>query len=128
LGLPSPLRSPEEMKPPQDSAARPDTGTGAPMEHDVQTPEPVWEHKPVAVLALELTWPAASSFESRRYDPWTEMVRWEQAITDKVRGFGGALVQRTASQLIWLFGVPRVLEQLPQRAVHSALAIRQMVV
>ena len=30
--------------------------------------------------------------------------------------------------MIWVFGVPQVLEQLPQRAVHSALAIRQMVV
>ena len=38
------------------------------------------------------------------------------------------LVQRTASRLVWVFGVPQALEQLPQRAVHSALAIRQMVV
>ena len=89
---------------------------------------PAWEQKPVAVLALELTWPGASGREPLRYDPWTEKARWEQAIVDKVRGFGGALVQRTASRLVWVFGVPQVLEQLPQRAVHSALAIRQMVV
>ena len=38
------------------------------------------------------------------------------------------LVEHTASQLVWVFGVPQALEQLPQRAVHSALAIRQMVV
>jgi hypothetical protein len=31
-------------------------------------------------------------------------------------------------RLVWVFGIPQVLEQLPQRAVHSALGIRQMVV
>jgi class 3 adenylate cyclase len=45
-----------------------------------------------------------------------------------VRAFGGVLVEHTASRLIWVFGVPQGLDQLPQRAVHSALAIRQMVV
>ena len=40
----------------------------------------------------------------------------------------GALVQRTASLLVWVFGLPQGMEQLPQRAVHSALAVRQMVV
>ena len=82
----------------------------------------------MAVLALELTWPAAFGLESLRYDPWTEMARWEQAIVDKVQGFGGTLVQRTASLLSWVFGLPQGMEQLPQRAVHSALAVRQMVV
>jgi hypothetical protein len=82
----------------------------------------------VAVLALELTWPATFGLESLRYDPWTEMTRWEQAIVDKVHGFGGMLMQRTASLLVWVFGLPQGMEQLPQRAVHSALAVRQMVV
>jgi class 3 adenylate cyclase len=58
----------------------------------------------------------------------TERARWEEAIRDEVRAFGGVLVEHTASRLIWVFGVPQVLDQLPQRAVHSALAIRQMVV
>lgn len=97
-------------------------------EPNVPTPTSALEQKPVAVFALEVTWPATTGPESPRYDPWTERVRWEQAIGDKVQGFGGVLVQRTASQLVWVFGVPQVLEQLPQRAVHSALAIRQMVV
>jgi transcriptional regulator with AAA-type ATPase domain/tetratricopeptide (TPR) repeat protein len=88
---------------------------------------PSWEQKPVVVLALELTWPAASAFESSSYDLWTEMARWEQAIMDKVRGFGGVLLQRTPALLTWVFGVPQTLEQLPQRAVHSALSIRHMV-
>jgi hypothetical protein len=38
------------------------------------------------------------------------------------------LVEHTASRLVWVFGVPQTLEQLAQRAVHSTLAIRQMVV
>jgi hypothetical protein len=82
----------------------------------------------VAVLALELTWPDDSGVESPRYDLWTERARWEEAIRDKVRAFGGVMVEHTASRLVWVFGVPQGLEQLPQRAVHSALAIRQMVV
>ena len=91
-------------------------------------PSAAWEQKPVVVLALELTWPEANGLESPRYDPWTEMARWEQAIVDKVQGFGGVLLQRTPALLTWVFGLPQTLEQLPQRAVHSALAIRQMVV
>ncbi|MGH8067256.1 MAG: sigma 54-interacting transcriptional regulator [Candidatus Entotheonellia bacterium] len=124
----TPPLSPEEMKHPQGSAARQDARHAAASERNVPTPEPAWERKPVAVLALELTWLVDADFESFRYDPWTERMRWEQVIGDKVQGFGGMLVQRTASRLVWVFGVPQVLEQLPQRAVHSALAIRQMVV
>jgi DNA-binding NtrC family response regulator/tetratricopeptide (TPR) repeat protein len=90
--------------------------------------EPTWEQKPVVVLALELTWLETAGPESFRYDPWTERARWEQAIVDKVQGFGGILLQRTPALLTWVFGLPQTLEQLPQRAVHSAIAIRQMVV
>ena len=80
----------------------------------------------MAVLALELTWPDDSGVEFPRYDLWTERARWEQAIRAKVGAFGGVLVEHTASRLIWVFGVPQGLDQLPQRAVHSALAIRQI--
>jgi DNA-binding NtrC family response regulator/predicted ATPase len=89
---------------------------------------PAWEQKPIAVLALEVTWPEVSGLEPLHYDPWTVAAHWEQALVDKVLGFGGTLVQHTASLLIWVFGLPQALEQLPQRAVHSALAIRQTVV
>jgi AAA ATPase domain len=100
----------------------------ATIESNLPTPAPAWAQKPVAVLALEVTWPEASGLESPRYDPWTEMARWEQAIADKVQGFGGVLLQRMPALLTWVFGLPQTLEQLPQRAVHSALAIQQMVV
>ena len=85
-----------------------------------------WEQKTVAVLVLEVTWPEAAGRESSSYEPWTEISRWEKAVVDKVQGFGGDLLQRTPALLTWVFGLPRPLEQLPQRAVHSALAIRQM--
>jgi Bacterial regulatory protein, Fis family len=44
---------------------------------DPKTPPaaPAWEHNPVAVLALELTWPAIPGFESLRYDPKGDLPR-----------------------------------------------------
>lgn len=109
-------------------AARSDARHDAGAEPDAPPPGPAWEQKAVAVLAVKLAWPERSGIESVRYDPWTEGARWEQAIRDKVQGFGGVFVERTASGFVWVFGVPQTLEQLPQRAVHSALAIRQMAV
>jgi DNA-binding NtrC family response regulator/class 3 adenylate cyclase len=99
----------------------------------VPTPEepqgsvPSWEQKPVAVLALELTWPAPAEGEPPRYEPWTATRRWEQAIVEKVRWFDGVLLQRSPSLLLIAFGMPHTLEQLPQRAVQAALLLRQVV-
>jgi hypothetical protein len=45
---------------------------------------------------------------------------------EKVQGFGGLILQRGPSLLLAAFGLPHTLEQLPQRAVQTALAIRQM--
>jgi DNA-binding NtrC family response regulator/tetratricopeptide (TPR) repeat protein len=92
-----------------------------------QASVPSWEQKPVAVLALELTWPVGAAGEAPRYEPWTATQRWEQAILEKVRGFGGVLLQGSPSLLLVAFGVPETLEQLPQRAVQAALALRQLV-
>ncbi|MGH8064163.1 MAG: helix-turn-helix domain-containing protein [Candidatus Entotheonellia bacterium] len=86
-----------------------------------------WEHKPVAVLALELSWPVAADGEGPRYEPWTAARRWEQALVEKVQGFGGVLLQRLPSLLLVAFGMPQTLEQLPQRAVQAALVLRQLV-
>ena len=110
------------------AAGGPNTSQDAVIEKYVHSPEPAWQHTPVAVLALELTWPEASSLKFLRSDLWIETARWEETIGDKVQGFGGRLVQRVGSRRVWVFGVPQVLEQLPQRAVHSALAIRQLLV
>ena len=86
-----------------------------------------WEQKPVAVLALELSWPALAVLDTAHDTPWTMVAHWEQEIQEKVWGFGGVLLQHTAALLTWVFGLPQALEQLPQRVVHAALAIRQMV-
>jgi DNA-binding NtrC family response regulator/tetratricopeptide (TPR) repeat protein len=87
-----------------------------------------WEEKPVAVLALELTWPAVSVGDAAPYEPWTAAHRWEQIILEKVQGFGGVCLQCSPSLLLVVFGLPQTLEQLPQRAVQAALAVRQVLV
>jgi len=53
--------------------------------------------------------------------------RWDRVVGEKVRGFGGVFLHRSPSRLTALFGVPRALEQTPQRAVQAALAILQAV-
>jgi class 3 adenylate cyclase len=95
----------------------------------VEAPEPTpgWEQKLVAVLAIDLSVPMTTGIEAVPYEPWTVARRWEQAIAEKMKGFGGVLLQRAAPPLMAAFGLPRTLEQLPQRAVQAALAIRQLV-
>jgi transcriptional regulator with AAA-type ATPase domain len=114
-------------KEPQVSAGRRDTEREVAAERYTLVSGAAWEQKPVAVLALEAIWPEMSGLAPRRYDPWTAAARWERAIMDKMQGFGGLLLQSTAGLFLWVFGLPQALEQLPQRAVHSGLAIRQMV-
>jgi class 3 adenylate cyclase len=92
-----------------------------------QAAVPSLEQKPVAVLALDLTWAVPAEGDPRRYEPWTTTKRWEQAIMEKVQGFDGVLLQRSPSLFLVAFGVPHTLEQLPQRAVQAALALRQLV-
>jgi DNA-binding NtrC family response regulator len=91
-----------------------------------QAPPQAWELKPVAVLTIELTWPAPTEGEAPHYEPWTATRHWEQAILEKVRGFGGVLLHRSPSLLLVAFGMPHTLEQLPQRAVQAALVLRQL--
>jgi predicted ATPase len=88
---------------------------------------PMWEHKPVAVLAIELTFPTITAGESVAYEPWTAARRWEHMLIEKVQGFGGVVLQRSPALLLVAFGIPQTLEQQPQRAVQAALALRQLV-
>ena len=85
-----------------------------------------WEQKLVAVLAIEVTWPAALEPDTLYYEPWTVHARWEQAVMEKIQGFGGVVLQRGPSLLLVAFGLPHTLEQLPHRAVQTAFGIRQM--
>jgi hypothetical protein len=57
-------------------------------------------------------------------EPWTLARRWHQVIAEKVQGFGGLIIQPTPGPLMAVFGLPQTLEQMPQRAVQAALAIR----
>ena len=86
---------------------------------------PGWEQKTVAVLAIEVTWPEAEGRELPQYDPWTASADLERLITEKIAGFGGVRLHHTPSLDLWGFGVPRVLDQLPERALQAALAIRR---
>jgi hypothetical protein len=53
---------------------------------------PAWEQKPVAVLAIEVTWPAAVELDPLRYEPWTVHARWEHTVLEKVQGCGGVIL------------------------------------
>jgi DNA-binding NtrC family response regulator/predicted ATPase len=93
--------------------------------HPVEAPG--WEPKRVAVQAIEVTWPAMTVAEDLRYEAWTVTARWEQRIAERVQGFGGIVLQRTPSLYLVAFGLPQAAEQLPQRAVQAALALRRLV-
>jgi len=84
---------------------------------------PTWEHKTVAVLAVDLAFPDADAAGA---EPWTAAARWQQEIEEKVRGFGGVFVRRSLSRLVALFGIPRTLEQATPRAVHAAVSIQRL--
>jgi class 3 adenylate cyclase len=90
-------------------------------------PAGAWEQKSVAVLAIEVTWPAPVEPDTLRYEPWTVHTRWEHTGLEKVQGFGSVLLQRGPLLLLVAFGLPHTLEQMPHRAVQTALVIRQMV-
>ena len=86
-------------------------------------PAPTWEQKAAAVLTVALTFPEDSG--DTAYEPWTARLRWDRAVGERIAGFGGVMLGRGPSQLTAVFGVPRALEQAPQRAVQSALAIQR---
>ncbi len=113
-----PVAAPQPPAPkPQRAGAAPERKTGAGPAS--------WEEKTAAVLAIELI--LASAGEERwQGEPWTIAKRWNQRIADFVGGFGGRVLQSTPTRVIAVFGVPRALEQTPQRAVQAALAIRRL--
>jgi len=121
LGIGKPDLTPS---PPAEAPARmrrPAAGTpGPPLQPSEAA---AWEQKPVAVLALSVTFPTGAAPPG--FEPWTAARRWERAIAERVEGFGGVFVDRAPSRLTAAFGVPRALEQTPQRAVQAALAIRR---
>src|SRR5262249_46780163 len=108
-------------RPPPADPEQPRADAGhVPAAADAPRPEPRWEQRPVAALAIDLVVPDDA------VEPWTTVRRWERMVGERVSGFGGAMVTRSPSRLTAVFGVPRALEQLPQRAVLAALAIRRL--
>jgi transcriptional regulator with AAA-type ATPase domain len=130
-GITRPRGAPRPRSPAVADQAGSVLAEGLPLE-STREPSPAsastWEQKPVAVLAIELTWPAVGEGDASPYEPWTAAHRWEQLILEKVQGFGGVCFQRSPSLLLVAFGLPQTLEQLPQRAVQAALAVRQLLV
>jgi DNA-binding NtrC family response regulator/class 3 adenylate cyclase len=111
----------------EGTLARQDGQQVVPLRQEAQTLASGWEQKPVAVLAIDVAWPEAMELSTSHTEPWTLARWWQQTIAEKAQGFGGLLVQLSASPLIVVFGLPQTLEQLPQRAVQAALAIRHLV-
>ena len=101
------------------------SGGSTVVEHEAQGTG--WVQKPVVVLAINLTFPRPTGFETSGDAPWTAVGRWAQTIMEKVQGFGGVLMQHSPSLLMMVFGIPRALDQMPHRAVQVALAIQDLV-
>ena len=81
-------------------------------------PNQTWEQKPVAVLAVEVTWPADNKAWASPYEPWTVTRHWEQMIEEKVQVFGGVVLPHSPSLVVAVFSVPQTLEQAPQTTLH----------
>jgi DNA-binding NtrC family response regulator/tetratricopeptide (TPR) repeat protein len=109
------------------TVARQDDGQAVPLSRGAPAPAPAWEQKPVAVLAVEMTWPASREVEVAHYEPWTATSHWEQTIVERVQGFGGVVLPHSPSLVVAVFSVPQTLEQAPQRAVQTALALRRLI-
>ncbi len=115
----------DEVAPPPSTAPTPLSKASVPASAALApaVPAPTWEQKAVAVLALALTFPEPD--DNPAYEPWTARLRWDRAVTERLAGFGGVVLGHGPSQLTAVFGVPRALEQAPQRAVQAALAIQR---
>jgi transcriptional regulator with AAA-type ATPase domain len=81
---------------------------------------PRWEQKLVAVLAIDLSLPLATGLDTSPDGAWTLLRGWQQTSAQRARAFGGVLLRRDLPPLLVAFG-------LPQRAMQTALAIRQLV-
>lgn len=112
---------------PAGSPSEPGAGEPSPAASESSPAPSLWEQKTVAVLTIDLTWPDSPEPGLPVHEPWTEAERWERVIREKLEGFGGTLLQQSPALRIWVFGIPRGLEQLPERLVHGALAIGHLV-
>jgi tetratricopeptide (TPR) repeat protein/class 3 adenylate cyclase len=98
-----------------------------PAQKRVGIPASVWEQKPVAVLIIALTFPTLGSLAAPSYAPQNVASQWQQHIAEQVQRFGGVLLPGMPLLHVVAFGLPLTLDQMPQRAVQAALAIRHQV-
>src|SRR5262245_41988661 len=78
-------------------------GQAVPMSQAVTTPAQSWKQKPVAVLAVEVTWPASHETWAAPHEPWTVTSRWEQTMVEKLQVFGGVVLPHTPAVLLAAF-------------------------
>ncbi len=84
---------------------------------------PQWEERTTTVLSMEIVTPNEADGVIRS-DPWTIARRWQdRIIADRIRGFGGTILQSDPSRITAVFGVPKALEQSPQRAIRCGMTI-----
>ena len=88
-GAPAPRRASPARLPAAAAGRAPARPPAALAPAEAPAPAPAWEQKPVVVLAIDLTFPTTLEAEARPFEPWTAARRWEQAIEEKVQGFGG---------------------------------------
>lgn len=120
----APLNASSQAQAPDGPLTR---GRGVAERHgDERAEEAPWEPKLVTVLAIDVSWPQVIDRDTPREVPWTTVRRWQQAVVDKVRGFGALILEQAPSPLIAVLGIPRTVEQMPQRAVQAALALRRL--
>ena len=112
--------SPSAISRPRAAAAIPPPATTPTL--------PSWEQKSVAVLAVSFSFPVPhTSDEVATFEEWTETARWQRGLAERIEGFGATIIDRSATRLIAVFGVPRALEQLPQRAIQAAASLHRSV-
>lgn len=122
-GITRPTLDEPSPRPPMAAATAPGmhgTSLGAAVAPPVAGVGSSWEQRPVAVLAIDVV------VREDAYEPWTAARRWEQMIAERVAGFGGVFLGRSPSRLTAGFGIPRALEQLPERAIQAALTIARL--
>ena len=80
----------------------------------------------MAVLAIEYLWPEATARAPFQATLWTQAARWEQHLREQVQGMGGVVLHHLPSLILVAFGLPQTLDQLPQRAVQTAVLLRHL--
>jgi GGDEF domain-containing protein len=83
------------------------------------------EHKQVTVMFCDLEGFTALSEKLGPEEAYATMDRVYEILIHKVHDFEGTVNEMTGDGIMALFGAPIALEDAPQRAIHSSLAIHR---